>query len=84
VAGPILIVIRIVKIAAVFLLALPIAYVITIVTFPIWRWIYLNTSVEAFGHSDQLNGASIWFMAFWSLHFFRFGAFGVMVSPVDS
>ncbi len=37
-------------------ISLPVAFVITMITFPFWRWFEIVTGVESFGHS----GPSEW------------------------
>lgn len=44
------------------LLTLPFAFALTIATFPFWRWLDLNTSLESFGHS----GPAEW--CFWLVY----------------
>jgi len=33
------------------LLALPAAFIITVITFPVWRWFEEVSGIESFGHS---------------------------------
>jgi len=52
------------KSAAILLLAFPVTFVVTIATFPFWRWLDVSTQIESFGHS----GPAEW--CFWLVYAF--------------
>lgn len=44
-----------VKVLVILVVTAPFAFALTFVTFPLWRWIDLNTPIEAFGHSGPAD-----------------------------
>ena len=35
--------------------ALPVSYIVTVFTFPFWRWLDTATGIESFGHSGPAD-----------------------------